>query len=158
MISDSLKEVIAEAGRVIPEVLSPLPHNEAMESRVKKLEDGQQELKTQLVRIDTRLEHIEKSMVTKSDVSELRVDVLTNTEKAKTAVADLRADLHKMDASIKTWMIGTVIGMMVGFGGLFLSMNKSSAPAAQTQPVVIYAPAGSAAPVPVPVPAAPAKP
>lgn len=130
------------------------PDNGDMELRVKKLEDGQQELKTQLVRIDTRLDHIEKSMVTKTDVSELRVDVLTNTEKAKTAVADLRADLHKMDASIKTWMIGTVIGMMVGFGGLFLSMNKSSAPTAQTQPIVIYAPAPAAQPVP----AAPTKP
>lgn len=114
------------------------PDNGGMEERVKKLEDGQHELKTQLVRIDARLDHIEKSMVTKTEISELRLEVLTNTESAKTAVADIRADLHKMDASIKTWMIGTVIGLMVGFGGLFLNMNKSSAP--QPQPIVIYTP------------------
>lgn len=154
MISETLKEVIAEAGRVLPEVLTPLPHNDDMEERVKKLEDGQQELKTQLVRIDSRLEHIEKSMVTKADVAELRVDVLTNTESAKTAVADMRADMHKMDASIKTWMIGTVIGMMVGFGGLFLSTNKSPVPSAQTQPIVIYAPTAAAEPLTATAPTA----
>lgn len=132
------------------------PDNGGMDERVKKLEDGQHELKTQLVRIEARLEHIEKSIVTKTEISELRVEVLTNTasaktavadirsdlykntESAKTAVADIRSDLHKMDASIKTWMIGTVIGLMVGFGGLFLNMNKSTAP--QSQPIVIYTP------------------
>lgn len=66
-------------------------------------------------------------------------------------MAELRADLHKMDASIKTWMIATIIGLFFGFAGLFFTMNNSlkSAPApvsAPQPPVIINVPALPAAP------------
>lgn len=58
----------------------------------------------------------------------------------KSDLADLKADLHKMDASIKTWMIATVIGLFLGFGSLFLTITNSAKPgpgSPQVPPVII---------------------
>ena len=54
-----------------------------------------------------------------------------------------RSDMHSLDASIKTWMIATVIGLFLGFAGLFFAMNnlaRPPAPAGQA-PIVIQVPA-----------------
>jgi hypothetical protein len=132
VISDTLKQVIAEAGMVIPEVFTPVPHNGAMEERVKKLEDGQQELKTQLVRIDTRLDHIEGSMATKTDLAEYKSEMIK-------------------------WIVGTAIAMGVAaITVMTFVLNNATpkAPAAPQQPIVIYAPAAAVAPQTAPAPAA----
>lgn len=108
------------------------PDNGAMEERVKKLEDGQQELKTQLVRIDTRLDHIETTMATK-------------------------ADLAEMASSIIKWIVGTALvisGTAVTVMTFVLNNATPKAPAAPQQPIVIYAPSAAAAPQPAPAPAA----
>ncbi|MEG0939962.1 MAG: hypothetical protein RSE32_16985 [Comamonas sp.] len=80
--------------------------NESMEARVKALEEAV------------------KNLPTKADFAELRSDV-------KTSMADLRAEMHKGNIDIHKWMIGTVIGLFLGFGGLFLAMSNAlkSAPA-----------------------------
>lgn len=94
--------------------------------------------------IDKRLTEIEKVIPTLATKADLNV-----------GMAELRADLHKMDASIKTWMIATIIGLFFGFAGLFFAMSNSlkSAPAPAASPlppVIINVPAPSAAP---PIPA-----
>lgn len=96
------------------------PDNGGMEERVKKLEDGQQDLKTQLVRIDIRLDHIETTMATK-------------------------ADLAEMASSIIKWIVGTALvisGTAVTVMTFVLNNATPKAPAAQ-QPIVIYAPAAA---------------
>lgn len=78
---------------------------------------------------------------------ETKWDAIFPTLATKTDIADMRADMHKMDASIKTWMIGTIVAMMIGFGGLFLNMTTSlrQQPPAQAfpaaAPTIIYMPA-----------------
>lgn len=72
----------------------------------------------------------------------------------KSDVADVRADIHKGIVETQRWMFATVIGLFVGFGGLFMAMSnalKPSAPAtttAQPAPIIIQLPAAPAAPPP----------
>ncbi|KWA08351.1 hypothetical protein [Burkholderia territorii] len=78
---------------------------------------------------------------------EKRVTAIETTLPTLMTKADgeaLRADLHKLDASIKTWMIGTIIGLFVGFAGLFFTMSNSLKPSAHSAtalpPVIINVP------------------
>ncbi|MFM0243823.1 hypothetical protein [Paraburkholderia sediminicola] len=77
------------------------------------------------------------------------IETLMPTLMTKTDGEVLRADLHKMDASIKTWMIATIIGLFFGFAGLFFAMSNSlrapSTPQAAA-PIIIQLPAPSTAP------------
>lgn len=86
------------------------------------------------------LEEAVKNLPTKADFAELRADV-------KTGIADLRAEMHKGNIEIHKWMIGTVIGLFLGFGGLFLAMSNAMKPAQttmaqqpQTAPIIINVP------------------
>ena len=56
-----------------------------------------------------------------------------------------RGDMHQIDASIKGWMIATIIALFIGFAGLFFtvtsSIRRSDAPAVQpTAPLIIQVP------------------
>ncbi|MFC7515061.1 hypothetical protein ACFQUU_08600 [Herbaspirillum sp. GCM10030257] len=87
--------------------------DEEMEKRVSKLEELAHEARERLIKIETRLEGMDARMATRTDLSEMRVEV------------------HKMDSSIKTWFIATMVGLIFGFVGLFFTMTnfvKSSAP------------------------------
>lgn len=70
---------------------------------------------------------------------EAKWEAVIPTLATKSDVGEVRTDLHKMDASIKTWMIGTVVGLMIGFGGLFLAMTNALKPSASQhqQPVIV---------------------
>ncbi len=84
------------------------------------------------------------------------IETLMPTLATKTDVAEVRADLHQMDASVKTWMLGTVItiigAMLAAIFGVAQTF-KNSAPQAQIAapaPIIINMPApatDSAAPV-----------
>lgn len=70
---------------------------------------------------------------TKGDIETVRVEI-----------GGARADIHKAVEETHKWMLATVIGLFVGFGGLFLAMSnalKPAGPAAQPQPIVIQLPA-----------------
>lgn len=71
----------------------------------------------------------------------------------KVDVEGIRADLHKMDATIVRWMLATVLTLFLGFAGLFFTMQNSiqgalqrtaqpasSAPAQSPLPIVIQVP------------------
>lgn len=61
-------------------------------------------------------------------------------------IAELRADLHKMDASIKTWMLGTVItiigAMLAAIFGVaqMFKISAPSTPSAASAPIIINLP------------------
>lgn len=56
-----------------------------------------------------------------------------------------KADIEALRAEIHKWLVGTLIGLFIGFAGLFIAMGqifKPTAAAAQPalQPIVIYLP------------------
>ncbi len=69
----------------------------------------------------------------------------------KSDISDVRGDIQRGIGETHKWMIGTVIGLFLGFGGLFLAMsNALKAPAAQPAPIIINVPASAAQPAPAP--------
>jgi hypothetical protein len=62
-----------------------------------------------------------------------------------------RADMEALRADVARWTLATVIGLFIGFGGLFLAMSNSLKPSASAgiqtqQPIVIVVPAPPAPP------------
>lgn len=81
-------------------------------------------------------------------------DAILPTLATKADIEVLRAEMHKMSAEGYRWMVASMIGMFLGFGGLyFASTSNLRAPAAtpapqpaatQLQPIIIYLPPTSA--------------
>lgn len=75
----------------------------------------------------TKLEAIIPTLATKADVEGVRTDIQKGIN-----------ETHK-------WMLGTVVGLFLGFGGLFLAMSNSLKPATGTSgnaqaPIIINIP------------------
>ncbi|TFW31075.1 hypothetical protein [Duganella callida] len=64
---------------------------------------------------------------------EARFDATLPTLATKADVEALRADIHK-------WMVGSMIGLFVGFGGLAAAMGQLLKPSPPQTPVVVQAP------------------
>lgn len=91
-----------------------------------------------------------------SEVSALKahIDAIVPTLATKADIEVLRAEMHKMSAEGYRWMMASMVGMFIGFGGLYFAANRSfearPAPQAAPQaapsavvtqpPVVIYLP------------------
>lgn len=69
---------------------------------------------------------------------EARFDTILPTLATKADVEALRADIHK-------WMVGSMIGLFIGFGGLAAALGQLLKPAATPAPVVVQAPPAQAA-------------
>jgi hypothetical protein len=70
---------------------------------------------------------------------ETRFDTILPTLATKADVEALRADIHK-------WMVGSMIGLFVGFGGLAAAMAQLLKPPPSAAPFIVQA-----APAPAPV-------
>lgn len=122
------------------------PHNVDMEARLLALESAIKELPTKADLVEFRL-------TSQADSANLRADFADFRSEVKTGVSELRAEMHKTNSEILKWMIATVIGLFLGFGGLFLAMSNalkapaSLAPLATTQtqqpPIIINVPGPS---------------
>jgi len=66
---------------------------------------------TRLAVMETRWEEVIPTLATNAALNE--------------AVAQLRTDMHKMEATITRWMLGVLIGMFVGFAGMFFAQQRS---------------------------------
>lgn len=90
---------------------------------------------------------------------EARLDTILPTLATKADIAEVRTDIQKGIGETHRWMIATVIGLFLGFGGLFLAMSNAlkppAVPAAQA-PIVITLPppATPAAQAPLAAPSA----
>lgn len=94
---------------------------------------------------------------------ETRLDTILPTLATKADIGEIRADMHKMNAEIKTWtlatmitIIGTMLAAIFGISQIFKSTNAAPASSAQPAPIIIYAQPAPA--VVAPSPPTPAKP
>lgn len=70
-------------------------------------------------------------------------DAIVPTLATKADIEALRSEMHKMSAEGYRWMVASMIGMFLGFGGLYFAANntaRSQQPvqAQPPQPIVIY--------------------
>jgi hypothetical protein len=99
--------------------------------------------------LETRLDTILPTLATKTDVealrSDLRAELAQASLKADAKFAEMRADMRKMNADIKTWTLATmitIVGTMLAAIFGISQIYKSSAIA--TAPVIITIPAAFA--------------
>jgi hypothetical protein len=109
--------------------------------------------------LETRLDTILPTLATKADVAALRADMekagLHMNAKFDAKFEELRGDMHKMNAEIKTWtlatmitIVGTMLAAIFGISQIYKGASPAS-PAAQPAPIIITIPGAFA-------PAAPA--
>jgi len=70
---------------------------------------------------------------------EARFDTIVPTLATKADVEALRADIHK-------WMVGSMIGLFIGFGGLAAALAQLVKPVQPAAPVVMQQPVAQPAP------------
>ena len=58
----------------------------------------------------------------------------------KGEIHKLAGEIHKVAGETHKWMLATVVGLFIGFGGLFLAMSNALKPDLPQQPVVIQLP------------------
>jgi len=67
----------------------------------------------------------------RADVNKAIGDIRTDNEKFRAdvnkAIADMRVDFEKGQKDNRVWMLGTVIGLVAGFGAVFYSVQSSTA-------------------------------
>ena len=71
-----------------------------------------------------------------------KIDERFKQAATKSDVADVKAEVHKMDASIKTWMLATVLTIIGTMLAAIFGVAQVMKPAAQAQqpPIVISVP------------------
>lgn len=79
----------------------------------------------------TILETILPTLATKVDIGEMRLAIESVRSETKQSVESVKTEIHKGIAETHKWMIGTVIGLFIGFGGLFMAMSNALKPAPQ---------------------------
>ena len=95
--------------------------------------------------MEARLQALETTLptlATKADLAELRGEL-------RSWLAEVRADIAESRADGQRWIVATVIGLFIGFGGLFMAMSNALKPVTATaaqQPIIINVPAAAAAP------------
>jgi hypothetical protein len=66
-------------------------------------------------RVETRFEAILPTLVTKSDVAEVRVEI-----------ANVRAEMSKQYADHTKWLMGLFVMMVIGFGGIWIRVTDAA--------------------------------
>lgn len=72
-------------------------------------------------------------------------DAIVPTLATKADIEALRSEMHKMSAEGYRWMVASMIGMFLGFGGLYFAGNNSLRPQPPAAPIVVQAPAAQPA-------------
>jgi hypothetical protein len=85
---------------------------------------------------------------------EAHYNAMAATFATKADIEVLRAEMHKMSAEGYRWMVASMVGMFIGFGGLYFAANKSpdvkpgatQVSSQPQQPIIIYLPQPQPAP------------
>jgi len=79
----------------------------------------------------TDVEGILPTLVTKAEFNKAIGDIQVGNEKFRAdvnkAIADMRIDFEKGQKENRVWMLGTVIGLVAGFGAVFYSVQSGTA-------------------------------
>ena len=75
-------------------------------------------------------------------------DAIVPTLATKADIEVLRAEMHKMSAEGYRWMVASMIGMFLGFGGLYFAGNNATKVQQPVAPVVVQAPAAQPSQLP----------
>jgi hypothetical protein len=103
-----------------------------MNERIKKLEDFADQARYEFGELRAELRSMDARLTARLDQTATKADV----EAVRTEIQKSVSETHK-------WMIGTVIGLFIGFGGLFLAMSNALKPSpqvAQWPPIIITTP------------------
>lgn len=57
---------------------------------------------------------------------EAHYTAMAATFATKADIEALRAEMHKMSAEGYRWMVASMVGMFIGFGGLYFAANRTS--------------------------------
>lgn len=107
------------------------------------------DMENRITALEVRLDTILPTLATKADIESVRADL-------ESVKAQIQAQIEKSASETHKWMLGTVIGLFIGFGGLFLATGKAAkAPVSSAQPlppivITLPAPALPAAAPPAP--------
>jgi len=79
---------------------------------------------------------------------EAHYNAMAATFATKADIEALRAEMHKMSAEGYRWMVASMVGMFIGFGGLYFAANRkpderpvvAQAAPQPPQPIIIYLP------------------
>lgn len=63
-----------------------------------------------------------------------RVETRLDQTATKEDVASVKAEIHRGIVETQRWMIATVVGLFIGFGGLFMAMTNALKPGAAPAP------------------------
>lgn len=90
------------------------------------------------------------SMEQRLTALETRFDTILPTLANKVDVESVKTEILRSAGETHKWMIATIIGLFLGFGGLFLAMSNALKPAQQqSPPITIYAQPAAPAPAPI---------
>lgn len=83
---------------------------DGMEKRIEALEKAVPEIRERLARVETKLDSIERHMVTKADL-------LEETSGLNQAIANFRTDIQSLETRLLKWFVGTAAALSaVAFG------------------------------------------
>lgn len=102
--------------------------------------------------LDAKFDAIRSEM--RADAAALRVEMSSLRGDLNAGMQALRADFHETGTASARWLLATAVGMIVGFGGLFLTMSNSLKQPSPAQPTVVVLPASVAAALPASSPSA----
>lgn len=96
-----------------------------------------------------------KQAMTDIDNRFVRVEARLDLTATKDDVMGIRNDFHKSITETQRWIVATIVGLFIGFGGLFMAMSNAlkpaPAPGAQQQaPIIINVPGAAPAPAAAP--------
>jgi len=106
-----------------------------------------QSTEVRLAIVETRWQDVVPTLATKADLNEA---VGLSKMELKSEIAELRTEMHKMDATITRWMLGAIIGLFIGLGTLYFAQQRSM-DMAISRLERLYVPVQVATPPPAPL-------
>ncbi|MBV2132024.1 hemolysin XhlA family protein [Pseudomonas sp. MAP12] len=101
------------------------PGGNDMEKRVEALEKAIPDIRERLVRLETKLDSVEKNMATRSDMAELRADMVGEIGTVNQSVANFRTEITRLEGTMIKWFIGTALVLSGGIGAIAFGLARS---------------------------------
>ncbi len=67
----------------------------------------------------TRLEAVYEHLATKADIADLRAELKADIGRVETGTANLRTEMHRLNATLIRWHVSLLAGtLVIGLGGI----------------------------------------